>query len=135
MALFLKEEDFCKYLSNMFQDHEFSIGNSVVSINVTKMTPLMSCIYLDDNHFAAAKYNRQMGIFSDGFMISLKEISNISLVEKGVNSTLQIDTNEILQDGTNLSLTLNLSTMTALKWHKKNLAKLKVALKASSSEK
>ncbi|MBV7390558.1 MULTISPECIES: hypothetical protein [Enterococcus] len=121
MALFLQEESFCQFLASKFTDRQFSLGHSVISINVVSLSPIMSCLYYSENFFAAAKYNRQLEVFTDYLLVDQSEIVSKELTKQGLNYQLTIETQEKLANDQHLKLSFNLSSMTGTKWHKQNL--------------
>lgn len=123
--MFLKEETFCEYLRETFFEKEFEKGHSVISINMVHMQPIMSCIYVSDDCVAAAKYNRQLQIFTNGLYFSKNQIQKITFYQKGLGGFLSIKTTENLPDGQPITLQLVLSPLTGTKWHKENFKKIR----------
>jgi len=118
--MFLKEETFCEYLNELFPEQHFEKGHSVISINVVQLQPIMSCVYITDDCVAAAKYNRQFQIFSDGLCFEKKQLQSVVFRKKGLGGVLSVQTSEKLPNGQPVTLQLTLSSLTGTKWHKKN---------------
>ena len=125
MGLFLREEAFCAFLQQQYPAHEFTPGHAIISVNIVHMTPIMSCIYISDELVAAAKYQRQLEVFTDSLLFTKKQLSGIEFVRKGMGGQLLIRTKEKLPNDQPLVLTLNVSQLTGAKWHKENLKTLK----------
>ncbi|EOT27910.1 hypothetical protein [Enterococcus saccharolyticus] len=125
MGLFLKEEDFCTYIQTNYPDINIEKGHTIVSVNVVNMQPIMSFAYITRELVIAAKYQRQLQIFTDHVIFRRDQLSGIEYIAKGMNAQLIIHTNEKLPNGMNAILTLNASTMTGNRWHKENLKKMK----------
>lgn len=124
MSFFIKEEAFISYLGHEFSDDTFDVGYAMISINIIQMTPIMTVIYYDGRKFAAAKYNRTLGIFSDGFELKKQDMDKVELGQKGMSYILKITLKETLQNGQPAVITSSLSKMTASNWHKRNLKEL-----------
>lgn len=124
----LKEEDFLNYLRKLFPSATFTKGNAVISVNIVRTVPIMSCIYIDDTGFYAAKYNRSMGFFSDGMQIKRNEISKIYFNKKFLGDTLMVETLNKLPDGSDYKLKMSMPKFSASKWHQMNLMNLKKSL-------
>lgn len=125
MSVFLKEESLGAYLEKQHPEITFSAGNSLVSINIVKTNPIMSCLYLTQDCFFAAKYNQQLGVFTDAFFLSQQEIKECYFKKKLTGDVLVVVGTELLKDGTPLTLQMSLPKFTAIKWHQTNLMKLK----------
>uniref|UniRef100_UPI00403FB135 hypothetical protein n=1 Tax=Candidatus Enterococcus willemsii TaxID=1857215 RepID=UPI00403FB135 len=125
MGLFLKEEDFISYVTTCYPDIDIEKGNTIISVNVIHMQPIMSFAYITEELVIAAKYQRQLQIFTDHIMFSEKQLDNIVYVSKGVNAQLLVYTYEKLPNESNLVLTFNVSTLSGNRWHKENLKKMK----------
>lgn len=124
MKIRLQEQDFCDFLKEKYPDELFRLGHSVIAINVVQLNPIMSCAYFSKEFIAIAKYNRQMGFFSDNLLIKQKEIAAIDFNKSGSTIKVTITLTELSPAGKPLSLALNLSLMTAVKWHQENLKKI-----------
>ncbi|WP_414841388.1 hypothetical protein [Enterococcus saccharolyticus] len=124
MGLFLKEEDFCNYIQINYPDIIIEKGRTIVSVNVVNMQPIMSFAYITREVVIVAKYQRQLQIFTDHVIFRQEQLSGIEYISKGMNAQIVIHTNEKLPNGMNVVLTLNTSTMTGNRWHKKNLKKI-----------
>ena len=118
--MFLKEETFCDYLQAAFPEQRFEKGHSVISINVVQLQPIMSCVYITDDCIAAAKYNRQFQIFSDGLCFEKNQIQAIVFRRKGLGGVLHVQTSAKVPNGQPVSLQLTVSPLTGTNWHKKN---------------
>lgn len=129
MSLFLTEESFEKYFKQQEPKEIFERGRSIVSINIISTNPIMSCIYVGKNCFFAAKYNRQLGIFSDGLFIQNKEISELYIETKLTSDILVVIGKELLPNGKPLTLRMKLPKLIATKWHHQNLINLKNEIK------
>lgn len=125
MGLFLKEELFGEYLVQQHPEIRFEQGRSLLSINVVKTNPIMSCLYVGQSGFFAAKYNQQLGVFTDALFLANEDINELYLETKLTGDVLIVVAKELLSDGTPLTLRMNLPKFTAIKWHHQNLAKLK----------
>lgn len=121
MNLFLKEEIFCAYLENEYPGYNFELGHSVISINIINFNPVMSCVYISDNLVAAARYQRHLKVFTDKLIFNKEQLLKTECIAKGSRGQILIHTKEKLENGSNLMLTLNVSTLTGTKWHKNNL--------------
>lgn len=125
MSLFLKEESFCEYLQHTYPEKLFTLGHAVISVNVIHFTPIMSCVYLTEEYIAAAKYNRQLQIFTDHVLFEKKQIKEIRYTKKGLSGILTVQTTEKLADNQYVTLRLTLSDVSGTAWHKKNLQQIK----------
>lgn len=121
----LKEEDFLNYLRTQFPDCFFLEGHSIISINIVRTVAIMSCLYISETDFFAAKYNRNMGFFSDAMWIKKNEINKIYFIKKFMGDILVVETSQSMPDGTDLVLKMNMPKLSASKWHQSNLASLK----------
>lgn len=121
----LKEEDFLNYLRAQFPGTIFSKGYSLSSINIVKTVAIMSCLYLGEDELFAAKYNRNMGFFSDAMQIKKNDIKKIYFIKKFLGDTLVVETTQKMPDGKNLMLKMSMPKFSASKWHQTNLEALK----------
>ncbi|EOT40416.1 hypothetical protein [Enterococcus columbae] len=119
--MFVNENAFCEYLSQQKIDYTFTEGNTLISVNMVRLKPTMSCIYLDDQYFAAAKYHQQLGFFSDALIIPRTSIQSISYQSKGLNYQIKAIIKEKNQQ---IPLNFQVSKMSPVSWHRKNLNKL-----------
>lgn len=126
MSLMLSEKEFGKYLNKNAKGHYFELGKSLISVNIVHATPVMSCLYLDEAFFFAARYNQQYGVFTDPLLIEKKQIVSTVLHTKLMNAELQVRTNLPLAKNSKdcLQLKMNISKLTPVKWHKENFKKI-----------
>lgn len=119
--MFMNENAFCEYLSLQMPNYHFTNGNTIISVNMVRLKPTMSCIYLDDHYFAAAKYHQQLGFFSDAFILPKTSIQSITYQSKGFNYQINAMVKEKNQQ---VPLSFQVSKMTPVSWHRKNLSQL-----------
>lgn len=131
MGLFLKEEDFLQYIEEAYPDVKIEKGHTIVSVNIISMQPIMSFAYITEELVIAAKYQRQLQIFTDHILFTKKQIKQIEYVANGLNAQLIVHTNEKLPDERDITLTLNVNTMTGNRWHKENLKQLRKTFQQS----
>lgn len=131
MGLFLKEEDFLQYIEETYPDVKIEKGHTIVSVNIISMQPIMSFSYITEELVIAAKYQRQLQIFTDHILFTKKQIKQIEYVANGLNAQLIVHTNEKLPDERDITLTLNVNTMTGNRWHKENLKQLRKTFQQS----
>ncbi|MGX7196043.1 hypothetical protein [Enterococcus olivae] len=131
MGLFLKEEDFLQYIEETYPDVKIEKGHTIVSVNIISMQPIMSFAYITEELVIAAKYQRQLQIFTDHILFTKKQIKQIEYVANGLNAQLIVHTNEKLPDERDITLTLNVNTMTGNRWHKENLKQLRKTFQQS----
>lgn len=118
--MFVNENAFCEYLSQQKIDYTFTEGNTLISVNMVRLKSTMSCIYLDDQYFAAAKYHQQLGFFSDALIIPRTSIQSISYQSKDLNYQIKAVIKEKNQQ---IPLNFQVSKMSPVSWHRKNLTK------------
>lgn len=126
MSLMLSEKEFGKYLNKNANGHHFELGKSLISVNIVHATPVMSCLYLGESFFFAARYNQQYGVFTDPLLIEKQQIVSTVLHTKLMNAELQVQTNLPIAKNSKdcLELKMNISKLTPVKWHKENLKNL-----------
>ncbi|WP_076648176.1 hypothetical protein [Latilactobacillus sakei] len=125
MPIFMKEQAFLDFLTKTYPQNHFEKGYSVFSINLISTTPVMSVVYIGDECVAAARYNQSMGFFSDPLLITSDHIIKLEMARQGTGDRMRIETDEKMADGTPMTLTLNIASISLVAWHQRNLSRLK----------
>lgn len=125
MSVFIDEKVFCDFMNDKYPLYHFKQGYSLISINVIHMKPIMSVVYFDGKVFAGARYNQQMGFFTDSVFFTQEQIQDFSLIRKGLGFEMCI---QIVENEQLLPLKFKLTNYSGAKWHKFNLKNLQLMM-------
>ncbi|WP_281165116.1 hypothetical protein [Liquorilactobacillus sicerae] len=128
MSFFISQEKFKTYITEKQPKINFDETKTVIALSTVKTNPIINCLYIDKDFFFAARYHSALDFFSDNFCLENSQIKRMYLIDKQLSTKLIIETNEILNNQTNLTLKMNLPKLNFTPWHVRNLKLLRTKL-------
>lgn len=125
MVFFMSEQRFLNYMDSVKSNSSSVDGISLISLNVSSFRPVTSSIFLSKEFIFAAKYNENLGFYSEGFFLDKDDIESYKVENNALQYRLLVNTKIRRSNEENLQLKMCFSKTNLTSWHKKNLKRIR----------